>query len=58
LPQKADAHYFVYKDNTSSKTISNIKILKDDERIEEIAKMLSGAKPSKVAFENAKELIG
>ena len=60
LPQiaaKADAHYFVYKDNSSSKTISNIKVLTEQERIEEIAKMIGGAKPSKVAFENAKELI-
>jgi DNA repair protein RecN (Recombination protein N) len=60
LPQiaaKADAHYYVFKDNSSSKTISNIKVLNEQERIEEIAKMIGGAKPSKVAFENAKELI-
>lgn len=60
LPQiaaKADTHYFVFKDNTSSKTISNIKKLEETERVEEIAKMIGGAKPSKVAFENAKELI-
>lgn len=60
LPQiaaKGDAHYFVFKDNSSSKTISNIKKLNEDERVEEIAKMIGGAKPSKVAFENAKELI-
>jgi len=60
LPQiaaKADAHYFVFKDNSSSKTVSNIKVLNEQERIEEIAKMIGGAKPSKVAFENAKELI-
>jgi DNA repair protein RecN (Recombination protein N) len=60
LPQiaaKADSHYFVYKDNSASKTISNIKALNEQERIEEIAKMIGGDKPSKVAFENAKELI-
>ncbi len=60
LPQiaaKADAHYFVYKDNSSSKAISNIKALNEQERIEEIAKMIGGAKPSKVAVENAKELL-
>lgn len=60
LPQiaaKADVHYFVYKDNSSAKTVSNIKSLNQEERIEEIAKMIGGAKPSKVAFENAKELI-
>jgi len=60
LPQiaaKADVHYFVFKDNSSSKTISNIRKLEEAERVEEIAKMIGGAKPSKVAFENAKELI-
>jgi DNA repair protein RecN (Recombination protein N) len=60
LPQiaaKGDAHYFVYKDNSSSKTISTIKALSDNERVEEIAKMIGGDKPSKVAFENAKELL-
>lgn len=60
LPQiaaKADAHYFVFKDNSSSKTVSTIKTLTENERVEEIAKMIGGDKPSKVAFENAKELI-
>jgi len=32
-------------------------VLNEQERIEEIAKMIGGDKPSKVAFENAKELI-
>lgn len=60
LPQiaaKGDTHYFVYKDNSSAKTISNIKALSEQERVEEIAKMIGGATPSKVAFENAKELL-
>jgi DNA repair protein RecN (Recombination protein N) len=60
LPQiaaKGDRHYFVYKDNSSQKTISNIKLLNDVERVEEIAKMIGGAKPSKVALENAQELL-
>lgn len=60
LPQiaaKGDSHYFVYKDNTSKKTVSNIKLLASDERVEEIAKMIGGAKPSKIALENAQELL-
>lgn len=60
LPQiaaKGDAHYFVFKDNSASKTISSIKLLKDTERIEEIAKMIGGDKPSRVALENAQELL-
>lgn len=60
LPQiaaKGDTHYFVYKDNTAAKTVSHIKQLTDDERVEAIAKMIGGAKPSKVALENAQELL-
>ncbi|MFM7859259.1 MAG: DNA repair protein RecN, partial [Flammeovirgaceae bacterium] len=60
LPQiaaKGDVHYFVYKDNTSAKTISHIKQLTQQERVDEIAKMISGAKPSAKAIESAKELM-
>jgi len=47
----------VYKDNSSSKTISQIKSLTEKERITEIAKMIGGANPSAMALENARELI-
>ncbi len=60
LPQiaaKGDSHYFVYKDNTTDKSISKIRQLNEDSRIEEIAKMIGGEKPSDVAFESARELI-
>jgi DNA repair protein RecN (Recombination protein N) len=60
LPQiaaKGDAHYFVYKDNSREKTMSSIKQLVNHERVEEIAKMIGGSKPSKVALENAQELL-
>ena len=61
LPQiaaRGHAHYFVYKDNSAKKTVSNIKLLSEPERVEEIAKMIGGNKPSKVALENAQELLG
>ena len=61
LPQiaaRGEAHYYVFKDSSSKKTISNIRQLNDHERIEEIAKMIGGDKPSKTAIESAKELIG
>ena len=61
LPQiaaRGQAHYFVYKDNSDKKTISAIKLLSEQERVEEIAKMIGGSKPSKVALENAQELLG
>lgn len=60
LPQiaaKGDAHYYVFKDNSSKKTVSSVKKLTESERVEEIAKMIGGAKPSKSALENARELI-
>lgn len=60
LPQiaaKADAHYFVFKDSSSSKTESQIRKLENKDRITEIAKMIGGAKPSAVNIENAKELM-
>jgi DNA repair protein RecN (Recombination protein N) len=60
LPQVAargEAHYFVYKDNSTDRTISNIRLLEQEERISEIAKMIGGGNPSPIAFENAKELL-
>ncbi|MGC1241056.1 MAG: DNA repair protein RecN [Chryseosolibacter sp.] len=60
LPQiaaKGHAHYFVYKDNSATKTVSSIRLLTDNERVEEIAKMIGGNKPSKIALENAQELL-
>jgi len=60
LPQiaaKGDAHYFVFKDNSSHKTVTTVRKLEKTERVEEIAKMISGAKPTASAIENAKELI-
>ena len=60
LPQiagRGEAHYFVYKEVTGKKTFTSVRKLNADERIVEIAKMLSGEKPSAVAIENAKELL-
>ena len=60
LPQiaaKADAHFFVYKDHSASKTTSSIRSLSEQERISEIAKMIGGEKPSRIALENAQELL-
>jgi DNA repair protein RecN (Recombination protein N) len=60
LPQiaaKAHTHYLVYKDNSSSKTESQIKELSKQERVTEIAKMIGGSNPSATALKNAKELM-
>jgi DNA repair protein RecN (Recombination protein N) len=60
LPQiasKGSSHFEVYKSTDETKTTSNIRLLNHDERIHEIAKMLSGEIPSQAAIENAKELL-
>jgi DNA repair protein RecN (Recombination protein N) len=60
LPQvasKGDSHFYVYKEQDSATSKSNIKLLSEDERVDAIAKMLSGEKTSNSALENAKELL-
>ena len=60
LPQIAgmgDLHYLVFKDSEKEITESRIKLISADERINEIAKMLSGSKISEIALQNAKELL-
>lgn len=60
LPQiaaKGSAHFYVYKDESEAKTISNIKRLSEEDRLTEIAQMIGGANASDTAFESAKELI-
>lgn len=61
LPQiasKGTQHWYVYKDNEKDITTSHIKILNNEERIHEIAKMLSNEKLTTAAISNAKELLG
>ena len=60
LPQMAsrgDHHLFVYKEEAGQKTVSRIRSLDPDERILEIAKMLSAGDPGNSALENARELL-
>ncbi|GAB4046892.1 DNA repair protein RecN [Spirosoma litoris] len=51
------AHYFVYKDHSSDKTVSRIKKLTLDERINEIAQMIGGKNPSASVLKNAREIL-
>ena len=60
LPQIAalgSSHYKVRKEDTADGTISTMYELSSDERIVEIAQMLSGSNISEAAIENAKELL-
>ncbi|MCC6635883.1 MAG: DNA repair protein RecN [Chitinophagaceae bacterium] len=54
---KANAHFYVYKEIKNDVVKTNIKLLNNDERIINIAKMLSGEKPSTAAIESAKEMM-
>jgi DNA repair protein RecN (Recombination protein N) len=60
LPQVASRgtkHYHVYKDESGKETITRIKLLSADERIIEVARLLSGSEITEIAIKNAKELI-
>ena len=60
LPQiaaKGNQHYKVYKEEVNNITTTNLKQLSEDERIVEIAEMLSGKNISDSALTHAKELL-
>ena len=60
LPQIAAlgaAHYKVEKEETPQGTTSRMEILTPEERITEIAQMLSGSKVTDAAIQNAKQLL-
>ena len=58
IAAKASVHYFVRKKVEGNQTYTEVSPLSVDERILEIAKMLSGNPPSEIAKENARELLG
>ncbi|MBS1596230.1 MAG: DNA repair protein RecN [Bacteroidetes bacterium] len=60
LPQIAriaDRHLYIYKDVSKGKTHTRIRTLNQDERIQELAKMIGGEKVSEAALASAQELI-
>ena len=60
LPQIAalgTTHYKVYKEETPQGTTSHMQMLTPEERIKEIAQMLSGSDVTDAAIQNAKELL-
>jgi DNA repair protein RecN (Recombination protein N) len=61
LPQiasKGDTHFVVYKEESKEKVTTHIKELTPEERISEIARILSGAEVSLQAVENARVMLG
>jgi DNA repair protein RecN (Recombination protein N) len=60
LPQiasKGKEHYYVYKQDTPEHTVTQIKKLTNEERITEVARMLSGATLTDASVANARELL-
>ncbi len=60
LPQIAsqgNSHFKVYKEDKGNKTKSNIVLMSEEERVLEIAQMLSGANPEDTAIQHAKEML-
>ena len=60
LPQiaaKATSHLYVFKELVGGKTVTQVKQLSAEERIVEIAKMLSNANPTEEALAHAKNLV-
>ena len=60
LPQiaaKADVHYHVYKEDVDGRTLTRIRQLDFEQRIAELAHMLSGSKVTEAAMENARQLL-
>lgn len=60
LPQiasQSDNHLSVNKTEKNGETIANIKTLNEEEKILEIAKLLSGEKVTQISIQSAKELI-
>jgi DNA repair protein RecN (Recombination protein N) len=57
VASKADAHYFVYKQETEKRTLTRVRELNKEERIRAIAVMLSQNPPTESALDNARELL-
>ncbi|OJW79510.1 MAG: DNA repair protein RecN [Bacteroidetes bacterium 46-16] len=55
---KGSRHFYVYKDEDSKARITTkVRVLKQDERVLAIARMIGGEQPSDAALQNAKELV-
>ncbi len=60
LPQVAsqgDTHFLVYKEESESAANTKIRSLSEEERVQEIAKLLSGEEITGAALTNARELL-
>jgi len=57
IAAKGATHYLVFKDTSTNRASSDIRLLDKKERENEIARIISGSSPSKAALEHARELM-
>lgn len=60
LPQvasMADAHYLIYKEVSGERTYTRVEALAGDRRVEELARMLGGARITETTLQHAREMI-
>jgi DNA repair protein RecN (Recombination protein N) len=57
IASQADYHFKVFKEGVKGRTVTGIKKLDKEERVKEIARMISGEKISEVTLRQAKEMI-
>jgi DNA repair protein RecN (Recombination protein N) len=57
IASQADHHFNVFKESAKGRTVTKIRILDRDERVKEIARMISGEKVSPVTLRQAKEML-
>jgi DNA repair protein RecN (Recombination protein N) len=57
IAARADTHFYVYKKELNNRIHTQIKKLDPQERVEAIAKMMGGEKPSMLVMENAREMV-
>lgn len=60
LPQiaaKGRSHYYVYKKDIDERTVTNIRELSEEERVNEVARMLSGSQLTEASLANARDLL-
>jgi DNA repair protein RecN (Recombination protein N) len=60
LPQVAargSRHFYVFKKDTDNSTVTSVRLLSDNERVAEVARLLSGSEITETAMKNAMELI-
>lgn len=60
LPQiacMADAHLYIHKETQEGRTLTEVQLLAEGERINEIARMASGSDITAAALDNAREMV-